>query len=99
MRGRVRNCQSDYQLNLTEMEEREERGEREGRGMICVLDKMTTRSHFCPEFNVHNRPYSLAALHRQWSGRVQSDYSGHKKTGGYLLNDYTTLQFKMATRY
>ena len=64
MRGRVRNCQSDYQLNLTEMEEREERGEREGRGMICVLDKMTTRSHFCPEFNVHNRPYSSYCVTR-----------------------------------
>ena len=26
--------------------------------MISVLYKMTTRSDFCPEFNVHNRLYS-----------------------------------------
>ena len=29
-----------------------------GRRMISVLYKMTTRSDFCPEFNVHNRLYS-----------------------------------------
>ena len=56
-RGRVGTCQSDSQLNLTEREETEEREE-----MACVLVKMTTRSHFCPEFNVHNRPYSSSCV-------------------------------------
>ena len=36
--------------------------------MISVLYKMTTRSDFCPEFNVHNRLYSSYCNTRLGSG-------------------------------